>query len=61
MKTLDQQFDDIALTELRKRMNREPKPNEIINGDKDSDLVNEVMWQLVKDLEGRIKALEKKK
>jgi len=57
-KTLDQKYDEIVLTELQRRLKREPTPNEIINGDNDSDLNAEIYWQLIKDLEERIKVLE---
>ena len=58
-KTLDQKYDQITATELQKRLKRVPTPAEVINGDTDSDLNAEIYWQLIKDLEARIKALEK--
>jgi len=59
-KTLDQKYDEITATELQKRLKREPTSSEVINADTDSDLNAEIYWQLIKDLEERIKALESK-
>ena len=55
---IDQKYDTIAIPELEKRLNRQPTDSEIINSDKDSDLVTETLWQLIKDLEARVKILE---
>lgn len=60
-KTLDQKYDDLSKVELQKRLKREPFDSEIINAEYDNDLVSEVLWQLIKDLEARIKLLESKK
>lgn len=57
---LDTKFDNIIKEELEKRLKRPALPHELINSDTDSDLVNEVLWQLVKDLEARVRILEKK-
>ena len=58
MKTLDEQYDDISKTELEKGLGRPALPHEIKNADTDANLVTECLWQLVKDLEKRIKNLE---
>lgn len=55
---IDQQYDGILTTVLTARLKRTPHPNEIINGDNDSDLVNETLWQLIVSLDARIKKLE---
>ena len=58
MDNIDKKFDQILATELEKRLNRKPKVNELINADFDSDLVNECLWQLVKELTDRVDKLE---
>lgn len=57
---IDKQYDAILKTELENRLKRPAKPDEVINADKDSDLVNETLWQLVKDLATRVTILEEK-
>jgi len=52
-------FDTIIETELRKRLKREPSINELKNADTDSDLVNEVLWQMVNDLYDKFEKQEK--
>lgn len=52
-------FDDILKIELKKRLKREPTNSEIINGDTDADLVSEIMWQLIEDLDKRLDTVEK--
>lgn len=60
-KTIDEKYDDLAKAELEKRLKREPTQSEIINAEFDTDLVNEVLWKLVKDLELRLSTLENAK
>lgn len=55
----DTHFDTLLKVELEKRLNRKAHANELVNSDNDSDLVNEVLWQLVKDLIKRVTKLEK--
>ncbi len=57
---VDTKYDALNVDELQKRLNRPPTAGEIINSDKDNDLVNEVMWQLIKELSQQIKDLETK-
>lgn len=63
-KTPEQQINDDydakLVATLQKRLNREPKDNEKINADFDSDLVNEILWQLIVKLNERVSILEKK-
>ena len=59
-KNIRQRYDEIIRSELRKRLKREPTPNELANSDTDSDLVNETMWQLIEDLSERVERLERK-
>lgn len=40
-------YDTLLKTELTRRLGREPFSNELINGDNDSDLVNEILWQII--------------
>lgn len=49
-KTAEKKFDDTIKLELEKRLKREPLDHELKNADTDSDLVNEVLWQMVNDL-----------
>ena len=58
--TLNQNYDIKLKTNLEKRLNRLASNDELINADKDSDLVNEVLWELIVDLEQRIINIEKK-
>lgn len=55
---LDTQYDQINLDVLTKRLNRPPSHAELVNSDNDSDLVNEVMWRLLKQMNDRITTLE---
>lgn len=57
---VDTKYDELNLIELEKRLQRKPTASEIINSDKDNDLVNEVMWQLIKDMAKKIGDLETK-
>lgn len=43
-------YDTLLKKELVRRMGREPFANELINADNDSDLVNEILWQLIVQL-----------
>lgn len=52
-------YDSILKTELESRLNRKASVNEIINADKDADLVNETLWQLICDINIRLLAVEK--
>ena len=54
------QYDALNIIELEKRLQRKPTTSEIINSDKDNDLVNEVMWQLIKQLSQQLEDLETK-
>jgi hypothetical protein len=60
MTTLDQNYDKKIRENLEKRLNRPAKEDEIINSDKDSDLVGETLWQILIEMEKRIEVLEKK-
>lgn len=60
-KTIDTKYDELNVNELQKRLKRIPTPSEVTNSNNDSDLVTEIMWQLIKELEARIKILEKKR
>lgn len=57
---ISQAFDQLLRTELAKRLGREPLPNEVVNADNDSDLVNEILWELVFNLNDRVTKLEQK-
>jgi len=57
---ISKDYDEKLKKELEKHLNRPAKENEIINADKDADLVNEALWQIIVQLEGRITELEKK-
>lgn len=57
---IDKIYNDTLKAELTKRLGRKPLANEMVNADNDSDLVNEVLWQLVCNLQNRIAALEVK-
>mgnify|MGYP001605191668 CR=1 FL=1 len=57
---MDKEYDIILEKELEKKLNRKPSSSEIINADTDSNLVNECLWQLIKELDARVKLLEKK-
>lgn len=48
-------YDQILGIELEKRLKRKPSSSELVNGDYDSDLVNECFWQLIVDLDKRTK------
>lgn len=56
---IEKTYDLKLKTNLEKRLNRSAFPNEIINADKDSDLVNETLWQIIVEMEQRIISLEK--
>lgn len=43
-------FDRIIVEELTRRLKREPTKDEIANADTDSDLVNEVLWQMINEV-----------
>ena len=58
--TIEKTYDNKLKTNLEKRLNRLASNDELINADKDSDLVNEVLWELIVDLEQRIINIEKK-
>lgn len=60
-KTLDEKYDEISKTELERRLKRPASPAEITNSDTDSDLCIETMWRLLKDMDARLRALEKSK
>lgn len=47
MPDINTTYDSLLETELTKRLGRAPSPEEITNADNDSDLVNEILWQLV--------------
>lgn len=55
---IDKDYDERLKKELEKHLNRPAKSSELINADKDADIVGEVFWQLFLLLENRIKALE---
>lgn len=57
---IDKDYDDRLLNNLTKRLNRAPLAHEIINGDNDSDLVNQTLWELILSLHARVLALESK-
>lgn len=59
MENLDRKYDELNVLELTRRLKRPPSTSEVINSDNDSDLVSEVMWQLLKDLDNRLTTLEK--
>lgn len=61
METIDEKFDNKMKVELVKLLKRPLKEGELINADMDSNLVNEILWQLVKELDERVKLLESKK
>jgi len=56
----DTKFDTIIEIELKKRLKREPSSDELRNADTDSDLVNEVLWQMVNDLYNEVEKLKQK-
>ena len=58
--TIDNNYDLKLKTNLERRLNRPAKPSELINSDNDSDLVIETLWQIIVELEERIKNLEVK-
>ena len=58
--TIDQQYDDILKTQLARRLNRAPTRSEIVNGDNDSDLVNETLWELICQLSADIALIKQK-
>jgi hypothetical protein len=53
-------FDQTIAAELAKRLNRKPSKDELANADTDSDLVNEVLWQMINDLYNEIEKINKK-
>ncbi len=53
-------YDNISKNELRKRLKREPTVTELANSDTDADLVNETMWQMMRDFHDRLVAIEEK-
>lgn len=57
---IDQKYDNISKIELEKMLKRPAKENELASADSDANLVNECLWQLVKELDERVKLLEKK-
>ena len=59
-KTVDTLYDEKNREELARRLKREPTLNELKNSENDSDLVTEVMWQVIKDLSERVVNLEAK-
>ena len=61
MENIDDKYDELNKIELERRLKRPATSAELINSDNDSDLVNEVMWRLLKDLDSRLRALEKDK
>lgn len=58
--TIDQKYDNILVTQLTKRLGRVPTHSEVTNGDNDSDLVNECLWELIVQLSADIDAIKKK-
>lgn len=59
-KTIDEKYDEKNATELGRILKREPTPAEIANSDNDTNLVTEVMWQLMKDMSDEIELLKNK-
>ncbi len=59
-KEANDKYDVVFLEQLKLRLKRDPKPNEIINADNDSDLVNETLWQLVCDLYAQLQEIKDK-
>lgn len=57
IKDIDAQYDEISKTELEKRLKRPATRAEVANADTDSDLVNEVFWQLIKEINGELKRI----
>lgn len=50
MPDINTTYDNLLVAELTRRLKRAPSPSEVINGDNDSDLVNEILWQLIGQL-----------
>lgn len=55
---IDTLYDTTLKSELKNRLKRQPLASELVNADNDSDLVNEVMWQIISNLNDRLTALE---
>jgi hypothetical protein len=55
---INAEYDVLNKAQLEKRLKREPTAAELINSDNDSDLVTEIMWELMLSLADRIVALE---
>ena len=58
--SIDKNYDSKLKINLEARLNRPATPSEIINSDRDADLVNETLWQLIVELEQRILILEQR-
>jgi len=58
IKTIDTNYDDKLEVILEKRLKRKATISELTNADNDSDIVNETMWQIMKEQEARIISLE---
>lgn len=56
---IDTKYDSILAEELKKRLKRDALPSELVNGDNDSDLVTECLWQIIAEYDHRIDTLEK--
>jgi len=56
---IESKYRRLSEQELEKRLKRKPSKTEIANSDTDSDLINEVFWQIIKEFDARIGALEK--
>ena len=55
---MDKDYDTILKETLEKRLKRSASSDEIINADNDADLVNETLWQLINQMDIRLKKLE---
>lgn len=55
---LDKDYDTRKSATLTSRMNRDPKPSELVNAEYDSDLTTEILWQMFCAAIVRIAALE---
>ena len=57
---VDSRYDELNVAELETRLKRKPTQTEVINSDKDTELVSEVMWKLIKQLSQQVEELETK-
>ena len=59
-KDITKEYNKILEKTLEEKLNRKPTADEVINADNDANLVNECLWQLMLELDKRVKLLEDK-